>query len=493
MRVALCLVLVLGACDDDPDETEEAPPYSVHEWGFLAHHFTDGTSARRYVGATPGHFNPMRLGEGIGIGVGSLGARGGKPILYVHLGEGVESMDFAATLTLGNEGTFTEHLPTGELNGNTLKWTVTARRGSCSAIERYPSARDPRCQEPSDGYCEAAELSAYETNDAACLRVGDADWNHLFYRASAPGTMPIRIESTADGQRIHNDGSTPLPSKLIRIRRHDAAADTRVHVFDGPAPGQVIAMPDATESPAADASRALREALQSLGMSGAETNAFMVAWEAELLGTAADATERPAIQVGLPPRELTPKHDALIYFMPRAAVDALIRLELDPPPTDVQRAMLVRVDLTSHPEGTIGLGNLGTIGHGDSYGYSAMRTPRVVQIRSSGLEVTGELPREVVRRIIRRYISQVRRCYEEAGNEGEGELTFGLLIDGEGNVTSATLGTNELSTEVGECVTRAAPAWRFPAPESGVVRVEQTFAFTPPPASSDSDEDPAPQ
>lgn len=493
MRIALTLLLVLSACDDSPEATgqsQSTPAYSVHEWGFLAHHFADGASNTRFVGATPGRFHRMHSGEGIGIG--SLGARGGKPILYVHLPEGVESLDLAATLTLGNEGSFTEHLPPGELNGTTLTWNVTARRGSCSARERYPSASDPRCREPSDGYCEAAELYAYETNDAACLRVGEADWNHLFYRAQAPGTMPIRIESTHAGQLVHNDASAPIPSKLIRIRRHASIGDTRVHVFDAPAPGQSIPMPDATESAASDASGALRSALESLGMTGAETNAFMIAWEAELLGEAPDASERPAIQVGVPPRELRSKADALVYFMPRESVDSLIGLELDPPPTDVRRAMLVRVDLNAHPESTIGLGNLGTIGHGDSYGVSHARRAQVVQIRSGDLEVTGPLPREVVRRFIRRYISHIRRCYEEAGNVGEGALTFQLQIDAQGSVTTATLANNALSDAIGACVTRVARAWRFPDSE-GDVRVEQTLVFIAPPASSDSDEGPARQ
>ncbi len=75
-------------------------------------------------------------------------------------------------------------------------------------------------------------------------------------------------------------------------------------------------------------------------------------------------------------------------------------------------------------EGTIGLGNLGTIGkggggqgNGSGYGRGAgglggrrVRTPDVVL---GTAKVRGALDQEIVRRLVRRHINEVRYCYEQ--------------------------------------------------------------------------------
>ncbi len=105
-------------------------------------------------------------------------------------------------------------------------------------------------------------------------------------------------------------------------------------------------------------------------------------------------------------------------------------------------------------EGTIGLGNLGTIGHGggggtgSGYGRGAGgfggRTARVPRIRSGAADVRGSLSKEVIRRVIRRHINEVRFCYEQELNQRpdlEGRVTVSFIISPTGAVQ--TLGGGE--------------------------------------------------
>lgn len=468
----LVLVLALAACDDTPEQPAEPEPvandFSIHEWGFIAHHFADADDTSRFVATSPGSFAPPQIGL---HGLSGIGRAGGKPILYVHLPDGTESAQFTASLVLGQGGEFVEHWPEGEIQGTRLMWNVSARPGTCSAQGRYATRDHQRCNGIRDGYCEAAELGAYETTDGACLTVAGADWNHLFYRAQAPGPVPLRFEPTEAGNRIHNNASDPIPSKLIRIRRHDSRAETRVHIFDAPAPGESLVLPDETETAASFASTQLRAALAGLGMTDDEASAFMVAWESELLGKTGDEPDAAPFQFGVPPSALRSKSDSLIYFMPESSVNRLLRLEVTPAPQEVRRAILVRVDLNPHPGGTIGLGNLGTIGH--SYG----RASSSVQVRTAALDVQGPLPEEVVRRVLRRHMNQVRVCHTSARDEDavDGTLALRFSISRTGALRRPSI-DSELADSITQCVLRAAQGWTFPSVDAPV-QVAHTYAF----------------
>lgn len=468
----LVLVFALAACDDTPEQPADPEPvandFSIHEWGFIAHHFADADDTSRFVATSPGSFAPPQIGL---HGLSGIGRAGGKPILYVHLPDGTESAQFTASLVLGQGGEFVEHWPQGEIQGTRLMWNVSARRGTCSAQGRYATRDHERCNGIRDGYCEAAELGAYETTDGACLTVAGTDWNHLFYRAQAPGPVPLRFEPTEAGNRIHNNASDPIPSKLIRIRRHDSRDETRVHIFDAPAPGESLVLPDETETAASFASTQLRAALAGLGMTDDEASAFMVAWESELLGKTGDEPDAAPFQFGVPPSALRSKSDSLIYFMPESSVNRLLRLEVTPTPREVRRAILVRVDLNPHPGGTIGLGNLGTIRH---------RAGNPFRVRTASLDVQGPLDEAIVRRVLRRHLGAVRNCHEaddEHAINGEIELRFS--ISRTGALRRPSIGRSDFDSSIGECVLRAAQTWTFPSVDSPV-QVAHTYSFNRP-------------
>lgn len=143
-------------------------------------------------------------------------------------------------------------------------------------------------------------------------------------------------------------------------------------------------------------------------------------------------------------------------------------------------------------EGTIGLGNLGTIGHGagtgtgSGYGSGAGgfsgRRSTVPRIRTGDADVRGSLSREVIRRVIRRHINEVRFCYEqELANRPDlaGRVTVSFIISATGAVQTATVSNTTLSNaRVEGCITQAVRRWTFPAPDGGgVVGVNYPFVL----------------
>ncbi len=144
-------------------------------------------------------------------------------------------------------------------------------------------------------------------------------------------------------------------------------------------------------------------------------------------------------------------------------------------------------------EGTIGLGNLGTIGHGggggtgSGYGRGAGglrgRSARVPTIRTGNADVRGSLSREVIRRVIRRHINEVRFCYEQELNQRpdlEGRVMVSFIISPTGAVQSASVGNSTINNQrVESCIAGAVRRWTFPAPDGGgVVGVNYPFVLS---------------
>lgn len=143
-------------------------------------------------------------------------------------------------------------------------------------------------------------------------------------------------------------------------------------------------------------------------------------------------------------------------------------------------------------EGTIGLGNLGTIGHGggggDGSGYGRGsgglrgRTSRQPTIRSGNADVRGSLSREVIRRVVRRHINEVKFCYEQELNSRPdlaGRVVIRFIISPTGAVQNAVRQSSSLNNQrVENCIAGAVRRWTFPAPDGGgVVIVNYPFVL----------------
>lgn len=459
MRALTSGLLVLLACGGPEDDAQTPAPelaaYSIHEWGFIAHHYAAPADELLTSGTAP---TPA---SGTSVGLGNIGhiGHGGKPVLYVHLEGDGDIARFVATLS--TSGTFVEEWPHSETSTPTsLTWEVEARRGSCSAEGSYPAAGDGHCTGITDHYCEAAELAHYETDDSACLTVDGNQWNHLFYRAQTTGELPISVSKVDANFTVR--GALAIPGRIMRIRRAAHVSGSRVVIFDAPAAGQNRVAPE----PYADAVsgiRALETELGARGMSADEVQSFMTAWQAELFG---ETAEHPRVQmVGQPPFGLQPKRDALIYFLPAATLDAMVPLSFTPSPTEVHRAVLVRIDL-GEAEPTYGGGT----------GYGRRHSPRPT-VRMGELTVRGDVLVEVARRIGRRHLNEVRNCYTEHVPAAEARHTLELIVAASGTVESASV--TGAAGPLQACVVASAQRWVFPPPDTET-RISIPLSFARP-------------
>lgn len=130
-------------------------------------------------------------------------------------------------------------------------------------------------------------------------------------------------------------------------------------------------------------------------------------------------------------------------------------------------------------EGSLGLGTVGGI-----QGVGSPPPGPVASVRALVPEVSGSLSPDMVRRVVRRHLNQVRYCYEIAlrqtpGLEGEVRVSFTIAADGSVSVTNVVANTVG-SPEVAACIASRPRTWRFPQPEGGGnVVVNQTFVFAP--------------
>lgn len=142
-------------------------------------------------------------------------------------------------------------------------------------------------------------------------------------------------------------------------------------------------------------------------------------------------------------------------------------------------------------EGTIGIGSIGSVGRGggsgpgDGYGAGSGRlgggSGSKANVTQGAPTVSGGLAAEVIKRVVRRNVNQVRYCYEKAlvNNPGlAGKVTVKFVIDREGKVVSATAADNTVGdATVASCITNRFMSWTFPKPADGIVTVTYPFTF----------------
>ena len=116
--------------------------------------------------------------------------------------------------------------------------------------------------------------------------------------------------------------------------------------------------------------------------------------------------------------------------------------------------------------------------------YAPVRDDRPgVEIRQSGLQVTGAIERDVVRRIMRAHINELRYCYERELQKNPalaGRVEVGFVIDAGGRVTAANVLKDTMGDPtVGVCAAGAMRRWTFPKPEGGgIVKIVAPLVFT---------------
>jgi hypothetical protein len=135
----------------------------------------------------------------------------------------------------------------------------------------------------------------------------------------------------------------------------------------------------------------------------------------------------------------------------------------------------------------IGLGSMGTIGRGSgggqsSYGSGSGRSQS--RVRTGRPVITGALDKEIIRRIIRRHLNQIRYCYQKelaTTPDLAGRVAIRFTIGPNGNVIAAQdAGSTLPDKAVVSCVERTFRRMMFPKPTGGgVVIVTYPLVFTP--------------
>ena len=98
--------------------------------------------------------------------------------------------------------------------------------------------------------------------------------------------------------------------------------------------------------------------------------------------------------------------------------------------------------------------------------------------------VKGSLDKEIIRRIIRRHINEVKYCYEQELTrkpELGGRVAVQFTIAATGQVIASVLQNSTMGNpRVENCVVQAVRRWEFPKPlGGGIVIVSYPFSFTP--------------
>jgi TonB family protein len=152
----------------------------------------------------------------------------------------------------------------------------------------------------------------------------------------------------------------------------------------------------------------------------------------------------------------------------------------------------------------VGLGTIGAVGAvggpwgltGSTPGWSTgadpgrgsgsgWRAPRAVpQVRQGKLAVHGALDKDIIRRIARAHINEVRFCYNQGLVRSpalRGRVQLVYVIGEAGTVATAIVQESSLAnTEVEQCIAKAVRRWKFPKiPGGGSVSVTMPFVLEP--------------
>jgi len=90
-------------------------------------------------------------------------------------------------------------------------------------------------------------------------------------------------------------------------------------------------------------------------------------------------------------------------------------------------------------------------------------------------QVRGALDKDVIRRVIRRHLNELKFCYEKEllrKRSLRGELVLSFTIDGSGAVVEAHIRSSVVNdAAVESCAVSAVRGWEFPKPASGGISI----------------------
>lgn len=129
----------------------------------------------------------------------------------------------------------------------------------------------------------------------------------------------------------------------------------------------------------------------------------------------------------------------------------------------------------------IGLGNAESFGAGIGR-LGASHKSEAPRVRMGATTVSGRLPPEVIQRIVRQNFGRFRLCYENELRrtpELAGRVTVKFTITREGSVTAISGRPEGVPNTMSQCVARGFAQLSFPSPDGGTVNVTYPINFSP--------------
>jgi hypothetical protein len=313
-RGSLSLVVAAAAAAllaDGRASGRPAPRFSVHEWGTL--------TAVAGTRGDPLMWRPLAAPQDLPRFVYSLGASADSrfrsksamaalarletPVLYIHADE-----PFQASISARfPAGLLTEWYPQARAGGSELRWArVEVRPGEAIA---FPSE-----DEPSHYYqarrAKAAPLTVRSERSAE-------HEGFLFYRGVGMVDLPLRVASAQGRLRVERLANAPAEAILFenldgRVAWERVALEGRQTWIERPPAAGVTEL-----------EVELADLLVAQGLFPDEADAMIATW--------AESWFEEGVRV--------------FYLMPRAQVDAVLPLRVDPQPADLARVMVGRLEL----------------------------------------------------------------------------------------------------------------------------------------------------
>lgn len=141
-------------------------------------------------------------------------------------------------------------------------------------------------------------------------------------------------------------------------------------------------------------------------------------------------------------------------------------------------------EVSGGSSGAFGLGHVGLISRGGSGTVSGFGSTSVAKVRQAAAEIEGSLDKDIIRRIVRAHINEIRYCYNQGLHKDPklaGRVTIELTIAANGTVSASDVADSTVADEaVGTCAAKAVKRWKFPKPEDGgTVVVKYPFVLEP--------------
>jgi hypothetical protein len=134
------------------------------------------------------------------------------------------------------------------------------------------------------------------------------------------------------------------------------------------------------------------------------------------------------------------------------------------------------------PLGTKGRGGGGSGDYGVGAGSMGEKKDRGVTIYTDKVTIRGSLPKEIIRRVIKQHLPQIRYCYEKELVRSPGifgKVSTEFIISAQGSVSTARIDQTTLdNAAVEQCIAQKIRTWRFPKPKGGgIVVVKYPFVL----------------